>query len=164
MKKIVVLALAFTALLPAAAEAGTYHVYSCAAAGKTWANNAWKPSAAIAGVAADTNCTGGIGLSAPATARAVNNTYQILSFTSPAGTTIADFTLTRQIGFNNPVADGTHRYYLLYTLGAHALRRRRQLLQPDPQRAQRQRSWYGYPEENFAIAAHDRQPRAASQR
>ena len=29
---------------PAAAQAGTYHVYTCAAAGKVWANGAWKSS------------------------------------------------------------------------------------------------------------------------
>ena len=152
MKKIVVLALAITALLPAAAEAGTYHVYSCAAAGKTWANNAWKPSAAVAGVAADINCTGGIGLSAPATARAVNNTYQVLSFTSPAGTTIADFTLTRQVGWNNPIADGTHRYYMLYTLGGTHFAGGGNCCDPTRNALNAQRSWYGYPENNFAIA------------
>jgi hypothetical protein len=151
MKKTVVLALAFTALLPAAAEAGTYHVYSCAAAGKTWANNAWKPSAAVPGVAADANCTGGIGLSAGAGARANNNTYQVLSFASPAGTTIADFTLTRQIGFNNPIADGTHRYYMLYTLGATHFAGAGNCCNPTRDQLNALRSWYGYPENNFAI-------------
>ena len=40
------LALAFLLLLaaPAAAQAGTYHVYTCAAAGKVWANGAFKSS------------------------------------------------------------------------------------------------------------------------
>jgi hypothetical protein len=151
MKKIVVLALAITALLPAAAEAGTYRVYSCAAAGKTWSSSAWKPSAGIAGVAADRNCTRGIGLYAPATARANNNTYQVLSFTSPSGTTIADFTLSRQIGFNNPVADGTHRYYMLYTLGHTHFAGAGNCCNPTRDALNRLRSWYGYPENNFAI-------------
>ncbi len=152
MKKIVVLALAITAMLPAAAEAGTYHVYSCAAAGKNWANNAWKPSTAIAGVSADTNCTGGIGLLAGAGARAVNNTYQTLSFTTPAGARIADFTLTRQILFNNPVADATHRYYLLYTLGGTHFAGGGNCCNPTRDALNAQRSWYGYPENNFTVA------------
>jgi hypothetical protein len=152
MKKIVVLALAITALLPAAAEAGTYHVYSCSAAGKNWANNAWKPSTAIAGVSADTNCTGGIGLIAPAAGpNAANNTYQTLSLASPAGTTIADFAFTRQILFNNPVADGTHRYYLLYTLGGTHFAGGGNCCNPTRDLLNGHKSWYGYPDNNFTV-------------
>jgi hypothetical protein len=152
MKKIVVLALAITALLPTAAEAGTYHVYSCSAAGKNWANNAWKPSTAIAGVNADTNCSGGIGLIGPAAGpNAANNTYQTLSFASPGGTTIADFAFTRQILFNNPVADGTHRYYLLYTLGGTHFAGGGNCCNPTRDQLNGQKSWYGYPENNFTV-------------
>ena len=156
MKRSLVLALALltslSCAIPAAAEAGTYHVYSCAAAGRTWHNAAWKPAPAIGGVTQDIDCAGGIGLTAPAGARAANNTYTILSVTSPVGTTIVDFALNRQIHFENPTAPDTHRYYLLYTLGSihfagggdccNATR--------DPLHAQG--SWYGYPEANFAIS------------
>ena len=75
-----------------------------------------------------------------------------LSFTSPAGTTIADFTLTRQIGFTNPVADGTHRYYLLYTLGGTHFAGGGNCCDPTRNALNAQRSWYGYPENNFTIA------------
>src|SRR5829696_2059447 len=150
MKRLLVLTLALMTTAPVSAEAGTYHVYSCSAAGGTWANNAWKPSAA-AGVNADANCTGGIGLIAPATARAVNNTYQTLSFSSPAGTTIADFSLTRQISYTNPIADGTHRYYLLYTLGGTHFAGGGNCCNPTRDALNKQKSWYGYQESNFAI-------------
>ncbi|HEX6022600.1 MAG TPA: hypothetical protein VFZ00_11440, partial [Solirubrobacter sp.] len=152
MKKIVVLALAITGLLPAAAEAGPYHVYSCAAAGRTWANNAWRPSADIPGVNHDTNCTGGIGLVAPAGARMGNNTFRTLSFHSPAGTTIADFTFTRHIRYTNPTAEDTHRYYLLYTLGSTHFAGGGNCCNPTRTALNSLRSWYGYPESNFSIA------------
>src|SRR3954471_9800417 len=115
------LVLAIFALLlavPAAASAGTYHVYTCAAGGKVYANGAWK-TADVAGVTEDSSCAGNlIALTVPAGARMADNTSSALTFTSPAGTTIADFALTRQIGYTNPVAADTHRYFLLYSLGA----------------------------------------------
>ena len=118
MSRILALAAALTFLLPiAAAQAGTYHVYTCFAAGKTWANGAWK-TARLGGRRGLELRRQLIGLTVPAGARMANNTSAALTFTSPAGTTIADFTLTRQIGFTNPVAADTHRYFLLYSLGA----------------------------------------------
>ena len=77
-------------------------MYTCVAGGKTWANGAWK-TADIPGVVEDSSCAGNlIGLTVPAGARMADNTSSALTFTSPAGTTIADFTLTRQIGYNEP--------------------------------------------------------------
>ena len=66
-----------------------------------------------------------------------NNTSAALSFTSPSGTTIADFALTRQLGYNNPVAAETHKYFVLYTLGPTHFAGARQLPGRHPQRAQR---------------------------
>src|SRR5690242_1696738 len=109
--------LALLLALPTAAQAGTYHVYTCAAGGKVYANGAWK-AAAAPGVNLDSSCAGNfLALSVPAGARMANNTSSALTFTSPAGTTIADFALTRQIGYTNPVAEGTHKYFLFYALG-----------------------------------------------
>src|SRR4051794_3443623 len=99
MKRLLVLALALVAALPpAAASAGTYHVYSCAAGGRTFPNNAWKSGGDILGVVEDTDCTtGAIGLGVPANTRMNDNTSSALTFTSPPGTTIADFTLSRSL-------------------------------------------------------------------
>src|SRR3954454_378082 len=101
-----ILAFAFLLLLaaPAAASAGTYHVYTCAAGGKVYPNSAWK-TADVPGVTEDSSCAGNlIALTVPAGARMADNTSSALTFTSPAGTTIADFALTREIGYTNPVA------------------------------------------------------------
>ena len=55
MSRILALAVALSFALPvAAAQAGTYHVYTCAVAGKTWANGAWK-NTPVSCVVADTN-------------------------------------------------------------------------------------------------------------
>ena len=101
------LALALLAVqraLPAAAQAGTYHVYTCAAGGKVYPNGAWK-TADVAGVVEDSSCAGNfIALTVPAGARMANDTSSSLTFTRPQNTTIADFALTRQIGYTNPVA------------------------------------------------------------
>jgi hypothetical protein len=148
------LALAFLLLLaaPAAAQAGTYHVYTCAAAGKVWANGAWKSTPA-AGVNTDASCNGSaISLSVPAGARMANNTSAALSFTSPSGTTIADFALTRQLGYNNPVAAETHKYFLLYTLGATHFAGAGNFHDPTRNALNAGKQWYGYPDNNVAIA------------
>ena len=152
MKKLLALAAALTALSPAAAHAGTYHVYTCVAAGKTWANGAWKLSAA-SGVNSDTSCAGNfIALTVPAEARMTNNTSAALSFTSPSGTTIADFSLTRQIGYNNPVAADTHKYFLLYTLGATHFAGAGNFHDPTRNVLNGQKHWYGYPDNNVNVA------------
>ena len=148
------LALAITLLLaaPAAAQAGTYHVYTCAAAGKVWANGAWR-TADVSGVVEDASCAGNfIALTVPAGAQMVNNTSAGLTFTSPSGTTIADFALTRQIGFNNPVAANTHKYFLLYSLGATHFAGAGDFQDATRNALNAQQQWYGYPDGNVAIA------------
>src|SRR5262245_57924349 len=97
----VVAALALALLVPAAAQAGSYHVYTCTAAGKVWPNNAWT-TVARAPVTVDNSCAGNsIGLAVTTTAQMVNNTSAALAFTSPAGTTISDFALTRVLDYVN---------------------------------------------------------------
>ena len=81
-----------------------------------------------------------------------NNTLSSLSFTSPAGTTIADFTLTRQIGYANPVAADTHRYFLLYSLGATHFAGAGDFADATRNALNAQKQWYGYPEGNVAVA------------
>src|SRR5689334_79241 len=101
MHRIPVAAAAAVLLAPATAHAGTYHVYTCAAAGKVWPNTAWR-AAAASGVTIDSSCSGNtIGLSAPANATSPNNTSAALVFTSPAGTHIADFALDRRLDYTD---------------------------------------------------------------
>src|SRR3954452_3010091 len=103
-------ALALALLVPASAHAGTYHVYTCAAAGKVWPNTAWRAVAA-SGVTLDSSCSGNsIALSAPAGATSPNNTSAALVFTSPAGTRIADFALTRQLDYTDTANANQHQY------------------------------------------------------
>ncbi len=152
MKKLLALAVALTAVAPSAAQAGTYHVYTCVAAGTTWANGAWR-TVDVSGVVEDTSCSGNtIGLSVPAGARMANNTSSALTFTSPAGTTIADFALTRQIGFRNPVAPDTHRYFLLYTLGSTHFAGAGNFHDGTRNALNGQKHWYGHPEGNVNVA------------
>ena len=101
----------------------------------------------------DASCAGSaIALSVPAGARMANNTSAALSFTSPSGTTIADFALTRQLGYNNPVAADTHKYFLLYTLGPTHFAGAGNFADATRNALNAGKHWYGYPDNNVAIA------------
>ncbi len=152
MPRLLALALTLLFAAPAVAHAGTYHVYTCAAAGKVWANGAFKSSPSP-GVNIDASCAGSsIALSVPAGARMANNTSAALSFTSPSGTTIADFVLSRQIRYDNPVAAETHKYFLLYTLGPTHFAGAGNFADPTRNALNAQKHWYGYPDNNAALA------------
>ena len=90
-----------------------------------------------------------------------NNTSSALTLHEPGGTTIADFALTRQIGYDEPGrAPDTHK--LLPPLHARLdpLRRRGRLLRRRrATRSTRRSTWYGYPEDNVAIAKSTVTPR-----
>src|SRR4051795_7187793 len=141
-----VAALALALLLPpATAQAGTYHVYTCVAAGKTWPNNAWG-SFAHAGVNIDNSCAGNaISLSVPATATMADNTSAALAFTSPSGTTIGDFALTRQVDYTDTAASGQHQYYLYYALGSTVFAGAGDYADATRNALNKQKQWYGYP-------------------
>ena len=115
----ILLALALAAWAPATAEAGTYHVYACSAGGASWGNHSWT-GPPVPGLVVDTDCTQGalIGLRIDGGKAIANGASAALTFTSPPGTTIADFTLDRQLDFrsNPPLAD-TRPLYALYLLG-----------------------------------------------
>jgi hypothetical protein len=114
MKRVaVVLALL---LFPATAHAGAYHVYACGA----FPNNSWTASAA-GGLSVDTSCAGGtIGVAVAPAATTPNGAQGGLVFRSPAGTTIAGFTLSRQLDYVPDPPKGTHRHYAIYALGGTA--------------------------------------------
>ena len=74
------------------------------------------------------------------------------TFTAPAGMTIADFTLTRQLTYRNGApAEGTRPLYAIYKLGEHRVRRRGPLRERDARRLNAVGSWYGYPESNVVV-------------
>ena len=136
---------------PAAAHAGTYHVYTCAAGGKVYPNGAWK-TADVAGVVEDSSCAGNlIALTVPAGARMTTDTSSALTFTSPPNTTIADFALTRQLTYTNPVAEKTHKYFLFYALGPTVFAGAGNYYDPTRNALNVQKQWYGYPDNNAAV-------------
>jgi hypothetical protein len=142
----VVAAVALALLLnAAAAEAGTYHVYTCSAAGKVWPNNAWS-TAARAPVAVDNSCAGNvISLRVATTTQMADNTSAALVFTSPAGTTIGDFALTRQLDYVNAAPSGTHQYFVTYALGSTVFAGAGDYADATRNALNKQKQWYGYP-------------------
>jgi hypothetical protein len=147
MHRIAAAAVTVLLLLPATAHAGTYHVYTCAAGGKVWPNAAWAATAAT-GAVVDSSCAGSqIALSVPASApRMPNNTVAGLTFTSPPGTTIADFTLTRQLDYTDTAAQGTNQYYVTYALGGTVFAGAGDYDVPTRNALNAQHQWYGYPQ------------------
>jgi hypothetical protein len=138
-------ALAVALLVPATARAGTYHVYTCAAAGKVWPNAAWR-AVALSGVTIDSSCSGSsIGLSAPANATSANNTSAALVFTAPGGTRIADFALTRSLDYTDTAKANTHQYFVTYELGPTVFAGAGDYNQPTRAALNAQKQWYGYP-------------------
>jgi hypothetical protein len=145
MHRIAAAAVAALLLLPATASAGTYHVYTCAAGGKVWPNSAWRATAA-AGVSVDSTCAGNsIALAVPAGTSMANNASAALTFTSPPGTTIADFALTRQLDYTDTAAANTHQYYVTYALGSTVFAGAGDYDTPTRTALNAQKQWYGYP-------------------
>jgi hypothetical protein len=141
VNRILVVALALALSLPATASAGTYHVYTCGA----YPNKAWTAQPA-AGVTVDAACAGGtIGLSVAAGATTPDNQSAGLVFTSPPGTTIADFGLNRQLDYVDTAAKGTHQYYALYAYGTTVFAGAGDYLDATRNALNAQKQWYGYP-------------------
>jgi len=134
----------------APAQAGIYTVYACNAAGRLWDNRAWEQTDPINGVAADQDCLGdgNIGLNQRPGERTADGAQTSLQFLAPAGTSIADFRLTKRIIFRNPTQDGTHRYHALTALGGSVIEGAGNYHNPTRDRLNAQGRWYGYPEGN----------------
>jgi hypothetical protein len=141
------LGLALTAFAPSAAEAGSYHVYTCAAGGGKYPNAAWT-GAAIPGFVVDTECTSGalIGLRIDGGKLVTNGAAASLTFTSPPGTTIADFVIDRELDFDgNPPLKDTRQPYALYRLGSTVFAGAGDYHTPTRDRLRAFNAWYGYP-------------------
>ena len=74
------------------------------------------------------------------------------TFTAPAGMTIADFALTRQLTYRNgPPDQGTRRLYAIYKLGGTVFAGAGHYQHATRDRLAAQGSWYGYPEANVVV-------------
>jgi len=139
---------AFAAAAPA--QAGTYTVYACNAAGRQWDNRSWELVSPVGNISADQDCTGdnNIGLNQSAGGRTADGAQASLQFLSPAGTSVADFRLTKRIIFRNPTQDGTHRYHVITALGSTVIEGAGNYVNGMRDRLNGQGRWYGYPEGN----------------
>src|SRR5688572_19158834 len=83
------------------AQAGTYTVYACNAAGRQWDNRSWELTDPVGGISADQDCSGdnNIGLNQSPGDRTADGAQAWLQFLTPAGTWITDFRLTKRIIF-----------------------------------------------------------------
>jgi hypothetical protein len=153
-RRILVLALALVACAPAAAEAGTYHVYACTAGGASWGNASWT-GPPVPGLVVDADCNQPatlIGLRIDGGKQIANGASAALTFTGPAGTTIADFTIDRHLDFrsNPPLAD-TRPLYALYSLGGVPFAGAGDYHNPTRERLKAFDAWYGYPASNATL-------------
>jgi hypothetical protein len=150
-----VLALALVAGAPAVAEAGTYSVYACAAANSHWGNRSWT-GPLVPGLVVDTDCTAAgslIGLRIDGGAPIANGASASLTFTSPPGTTIADFSIDRYLDFrSNPPLANTRPLYALYLLGGVPFVGAGDYHEPTRVRLRAFGAWYAYPAGNATLS------------
>ena len=141
-------AVALAAIAPATAQAGTYHVYACGTAGSQFSNASWT-GVPVAGFVVDTGCAPNgtlIGLRIDGGKAIANGASASLTFTSPPGTAIADFTIDRELDFDsNPPAAGTRPLYAIYFLGNTAFAGAGDYHTPTRDHLRTFNAWYGYP-------------------
>ena len=137
------------AAAPAGARAGTYHVYACAAGGGSWGNLSWRGDP-VSGMVVDTNCTPPgllIGLRIDGGKAIANGARASIAFTSPPGTAIADFSISRQLDFNsNPPLKDTRPLYAIYQLGDTVFAGAGDYDNATRNRLKTFGSWYGHPQ------------------
>jgi hypothetical protein len=150
-----VLLLALGALAPAPAHAGSYHVFACTTAGENWGNASWSgPS--VSGFVVDTNCTPRgslIGLRIDGGKKIATGASAGITFTSPVGTAISDFTINRFLEYHSrPPLEGTRPLYALYTLGGTAFAGAGDYNDTTRRRLDAYNAWYGYPSNNATLS------------
>jgi len=129
------------------AQAGTYDVNFCNSGPNVFDNRSWT-ALTSPGIVTDTGCaTSGtlIGIRVDAGRRSAAGAIAGLTFTSPPGTVITDFALSRQLDYKNPVVSGTRPYFTLYQLGSVVFAGAGDYADATRNRLNAQRSWYGYP-------------------
>ena len=140
--------------LAAPSHAGTYDVHFCNSAGTVFDNKSWA-ALASPGIVVDTGCPGAnqlIGIRVDAGTRSASGAIAGITFTSPAGTAITDFTLTRQLDYKNPVVSGTRPFFTLYQLGNVVFAGAGDYADATRTKLNAQRSWYGYPANEAHLA------------
>jgi len=136
------------------AEAGTYDVNFCTSGPNVFDNRSWAALTST-GIVTDTACATSntlIGIRVDAGKRSAAGAIAGLTFTSPAGTAITDFALSRQLDYKNPVVSGTRPYFTLYQLGGVVFAGAGDYADAVRNRLNAQRSWYGYPANEAHLA------------
>jgi len=133
----------------APAHAGSYSVFACG----SYENRSWD-SVAATGISADERCTNSatIGNAVAGGVRVPLGATGSTTFTAPAGMTIADFTLTRQLTYRNGApAGGTRPLFAIYKLGGTVFAGAGRYDNATRDRLRAVGSWYGYPENNIVV-------------
>lgn len=156
IRRAVLLALlAGAALAPATAHAGTYRVVACANGGVQWGNASWA-APQVGGFVVDGNCAPAgslIGLRIDGGKAIANGASAALTFTSPPGTAISDFSLDRHLQFDsNPPLENTRPLYALYRLGTTVFAGAGDYDTPTRNRLSAYNAWYGYPANDATYA------------
>jgi hypothetical protein len=149
MRRLVTFTLLALGAFAAPAHAGTYAVNFCGAYG----NHSWS-SVAAPGIGRDQSCTGsdGMGNAVAGGQRVPLGATGSTTFTAPAGMTIADFTLTRQLTYRNGApAKDTRRLFAIYALGGTVFAGAGHYQNATRDRLHVKGSWYGYPEANVVV-------------
>ena len=145
---IVLVAAALGAAAPPA-HAGSYSVFACG----SYDNRSWN-SVRDTGISADESCPGSasMGNAVGGGERIPFGSTGTTTFTAPAGMSIADFTLTRQLTYRSGApADGTRRLYAIYKLGSTVFAGAGHYENETRNRLNGVGSWYGYPESNVVV-------------
>lgn len=145
----------FAAVPPAPAQAGTYRVLACATDGAQWTNRAWT-GPRVAGFVVDTDCTSPatlIGLRIDGGRQIANGASASLTFTSPPGTAITDFSLDRYLDFrSNPPLEGTRPLFALFRLGTTVFAGAGDYHTPTRDHLKTFGAWYGHPARNATVS------------
>src|SRR5687767_8197574 len=120
-----------------------------------WDNRSWA-GPAVGGIVVDRACARAgwpIGLRIDGGRQIANGASASLTFTSPPGTTIADFVVDRRLEFrSNPPLRNTRPLYALYTLGGVAFAGAGDYHHPTRNRLHGFKAWYGHPQSNATLS------------
>jgi hypothetical protein len=155
VRRVVLIAVLLALVAPATASAGTYRVLACQSGGVQYANQSWA-APAVGGIVVDGNCsaTGSlIGLRIDGGKAVANGAAAAITFTSPAGTAISDFSLDRYLQLtSNPPLDNTRPLYALYRLGGTVFAGAGDYDNATRNRLHAVDAWYGYPAANATLS------------